>query len=451
MLEQLKQQVYEANMELPKRGLVTYTWGNVSGIDRASGLFVIKPSGVEYDELRPEDLVVMDLNGNKVEGDLNPSSDTRTHLELYKAFPDIGGVVHTHSPHAVAWAQAGRDIPAFGTTHADYFYGPIPCARALRRCGVRAFAVATLEEGITLRRAAVRGTILILGYTPPSEADLLVRWRLTQAVMDEPYARQLAAQGRRVAVHVAVDTGMHRIGIPAAEVAAFRRVYRLPHLRFTGIFSHLCTANGRSPQEESFAQMQTNAFLQLVSVLRSCGCPVGDTHLLASAGILRFPQQPCSYVRAGLALFGAWETQEERDESCGLRPVLSLRARIVSVRRLETGERAGYGLAFEAKRPTVLATVSIGYADGLPRSLAAQGGEVLLHGKRVPMVGRLCMDQLLIDATDAGETYSGEIVTLIGRDGEERISAEELAGHCGTITNELFSRLGERLGRCILP
>ena len=131
MLEQLKQQVYEVNMELPKRGLVTYTWGNVSGIDRASGLFVIKPSGVEYDELRPEDLVVMDLNGNKVEGDLNPSSDTRTHLELYKAFPDIGGVVHTHSPHAVAWAQAGRDIPAFGTTHADYFYGPIPCARAL--------------------------------------------------------------------------------------------------------------------------------------------------------------------------------------------------------------------------------------------------------------------------------------------------------------------------------
>ena len=131
MLEQLKQQVYEANMELPKRGLVTYTWGNVSGIDRASGLFVIKPSGVEYDELRPEDLVVMDLNGNKVEGDLNPSSDTRTHLELYMAFPDIGGVVHTHSPHAVAWAQAGRDIPAFGTTHADYFYGPIPCARAL--------------------------------------------------------------------------------------------------------------------------------------------------------------------------------------------------------------------------------------------------------------------------------------------------------------------------------
>ena len=131
MLEELKIKVYEANMELPKRNLVTYTWGNVSGIDREKGLFVIKPSGVEYDELKPDDLVVVDLKGNKVEGDLNPSSDTLTHMVLYNAFPNIGGIVHTHSPYAVAWAQAGLDIPCYGTTHADYFYGPIPCARHL--------------------------------------------------------------------------------------------------------------------------------------------------------------------------------------------------------------------------------------------------------------------------------------------------------------------------------
>ncbi len=131
MLEELKKAVYEANMELPARGLVTYTWGNVSGIDRQKGLFVIKPSGVDYEKLRPEDMVVMDLEGNKVEGDMNPSSDTPTHLELYKAFEKVGGIVHTHSPHATAWAQAGRDVPCYGTTHADYFYGPIPCARNL--------------------------------------------------------------------------------------------------------------------------------------------------------------------------------------------------------------------------------------------------------------------------------------------------------------------------------
>ena len=121
MLEALKQEVYEANMELPRRGLVTYTWGNVSGIDREKGLFVIKPSGVDYDKLTADDMVVMDLEGNRVEGRYNPSSDTATHLELYKAFPALGGIVHTHSPHATAWAQAGRALPCYGTTHADYF------------------------------------------------------------------------------------------------------------------------------------------------------------------------------------------------------------------------------------------------------------------------------------------------------------------------------------------
>lgn len=133
MLEALKQEVYEANMELPRRGLVTYTWGNVSGIDREKGLFVIKPSGVDYDKLTADDMVVMDLEGNRVEGRYNPSSDTATHLELYKAFPALGGIVHTHSPHATAWAQAGRALPCYGTTHADYFYGDIPCARCLTR------------------------------------------------------------------------------------------------------------------------------------------------------------------------------------------------------------------------------------------------------------------------------------------------------------------------------
>ncbi len=131
MLEQLKNAVFDAYMELPKRGLITYTWGNVSGIDRESGYFVIKPSGVDYDELTPDDMVVMDLEGNKIEGRYKPSSDTATHLELYKKYPEIGGVVHTHSPEAVAWAQAGRDIPLYGTTHADYFFGSIPCARNL--------------------------------------------------------------------------------------------------------------------------------------------------------------------------------------------------------------------------------------------------------------------------------------------------------------------------------
>ena len=137
MLETLKKQVWEANLLLPKYGLVTFTWGNVSGVDRSRGLMVIKPSGVDYEDLRPEDMVAVDLeSGRVVEGSLNPSSDTRTHLELYRTFPALGGVVHTHSPAAVAWAQAGRDIPCYGTTHADYFYGPVPCARQLTQAEI---------------------------------------------------------------------------------------------------------------------------------------------------------------------------------------------------------------------------------------------------------------------------------------------------------------------------
>ena len=143
MLEELKQRVYEANMLLPQYGLVTFTWGNVSEIDRKSGIFAIKPSGVAYDKLKPEDMVLVDLNGNKVEGKYNPSSDTSTHVKLYKAFAHIGGIVHTHSPWATSWAQAGRGIPCYGTTHADYFYGEIPCARNLTKEELKDYEVNT--------------------------------------------------------------------------------------------------------------------------------------------------------------------------------------------------------------------------------------------------------------------------------------------------------------------
>lgn len=133
MLEELKERVWKANMLLPKYKLVTFTWGNVSEIDKESGIFAIKPSGVPYEELTPDDIVLVDLEGNVVEGNLNPSSDTPTHLELYKAWENIGGIVHTHSSYATSWAQAGRDIPCYGTTHADYYYGPVPCLRCLTK------------------------------------------------------------------------------------------------------------------------------------------------------------------------------------------------------------------------------------------------------------------------------------------------------------------------------
>ncbi|MBO1512549.1 L-ribulose-5-phosphate 4-epimerase [Metabacillus bambusae] len=172
MLEALKQQVLEANLLLPKYQMVTFTWGNVSGIDREKGLVVIKPSGIPYDELKVEDLVVVNLEGEIVEGDMRPSSDTATHLELYKAFPTIGGVVHTHSPWATSWAQAGRSIPALGTTHADYYYGEIPCTRTLTKDEItRAYEletgnviIETFETG-GIDPVAMPG-VLVSGHAP---------------------------------------------------------------------------------------------------------------------------------------------------------------------------------------------------------------------------------------------------------------------------------------------
>jgi L-ribulose-5-phosphate 4-epimerase len=172
MLEQLKIEVLEANLSLPKHGLVTFTWGNVSAIDRKQGLVVIKPSGVPYEELKAEDLVVLDLDGRIVEGDLRASSDTPTHLALYRAFPNVGGIVHTHSPWATSWAQAGRPIPALGTTHADYYYGEIPCTRSLTKEEInRAYE---LETGNVIIEAFETGGIeplsmpgvLVSGHAP---------------------------------------------------------------------------------------------------------------------------------------------------------------------------------------------------------------------------------------------------------------------------------------------
>jgi L-ribulose-5-phosphate 4-epimerase len=170
MLQRLKEETLEANLELVRRGLVLYTFGNASGIDRSEGLVVIKPSGVDYDKLKPEDMVVTDLEGVVVEGSLRPSSDLKTHLALYRAFEEIGGVVHTHSEHATAWAQAGRDIPALGTTHADYFHGPVPCTRELTDEEINGDYVLNTGKAIIERFSAIDPLavpgVLVAGHAP---------------------------------------------------------------------------------------------------------------------------------------------------------------------------------------------------------------------------------------------------------------------------------------------
>ena len=326
-----------------------------------------------------------------------------------------------------------------------YGHGALPVARRLETMGINSFAVACLEEGIALRRSGIQGTILILGYTLPGLTPQLHRWKLTQTVADAAHGQALAGCQLPLSVHLALDTGMHRLGIPAEDHNALRRLYELPGLHVEGVFSHLCVSDSLSPEDVAFTRLQLDRFYGAIQWLKAHRLEPGDTHIQASYGIWNLPPQPCSLARAGIALYGVCSDDSPTARTLDLKPVLSLRARVTCVRTLAPSEGAGYGLAFRADQPRQLAVVAIGYADGLPRSLPQQGGEVLLHGMRCPMVGRMCMDQLLVDVTGLPCVTPGDTATLIGADGQQQIRAEDVARQCGTITNEILSRLGARL------
>lgn len=346
-----------------------------------------------------------------------------------------------------------------------YGHGAGLIAKELSAIGIRSFCVACVSEGIELRRQNIAGEILVLGYTHPDQFPLLDQYALTPTAVDHAHALALssyaccAPRQKLLPVHVAIDTGMHRLGEPAEHETQIREILTLPGLQITGMYTHLASASGTDPASQNFTREQIDSFYQLTAKLEK-GIPrCVKLHLQASYGILRYPLQNVDCARPGIALYGLLSNAADtRDFSDRLRPVLSLRARVASVHLLSPGESAGYDMAYTATRPTTVATITIGYADGLPRSLsqpAAQGlqqdrGCVLLHGQRAPIVGRICMDQLLADVTALPQTRPGDIATLIGRDGQESISAANLADTCGTITNELLSCLGPRLERLIL-
>lgn len=356
---------------------------------------------------------------------------------------DLGALCHNAR---VLEQAAGSGCELMAVVKADaYGHGARVVAKALFKAGIRTFAVACLEEGIALRRAGIRGCILILGWTSPEQAPLLAHWRLSQTVADAAHGAALSRAGYNIHVHLAVDTGMHRLGISCDDVETLAALYHLPGIRVDGIFSHLCVADSRTDRDVAYTNRQISAFRSVLVQLKALGISPGKVHLLASYGILNCHEKGFDYARAGILLYGVYSDNSPVCFRPDLQPVLTLRARVAAVRELASGESAGYGLAFTALRSTRIAVVTIGYADGLPRDLAYHGGQVLIHGSFCPMVGRLCMDQLMVDVTEAGTVQPGDIVTLIGRDGNAVIRAETVAEQCGTITNELLSRLGHRL------
>ena len=330
-----------------------------------------------------------------------------------------------------------------------YGHGAVRSARELNSIGVRAFAVACLAEGVELRRAGVRGLILILGFTPVDQWRVIRRYKLTQCAVSADYARALSEAARgRVDVHLKVDTGMHRLGESWEHTEAIAGCFSLPRLNVTGMFTHLAVSDSLSDSDVSFTEEQIRRFFGLAAELERRGIDTGALHTQASYGLLNYPDARCAYARAGVALYGV-----KSDEHDGVRawpelePALSLRARIGLVRELPAGESIGYGREFTTARASKIAVLPVGYGDGVFRCAMHGGAEALVNGKRCPVVARICMDQLCLDVTDAGDVKPGSVATFIGRDGNEFISCEEFASKCGTISNEVLSRLGKRLPR----
>lgn len=426
----------------------------------------------------------MEADGYATEEDF-PEEQSESHA----GYGEAADSLHRASPASRAWIevdtralahnvdtlrarlpQGCRLMPAVKAQ--GYGHGAVLISRELNALGVDAFCVAGIGEAIELREADIRGEILILGYTPPEDFPLLAQYQLIQTVIDYPYACLLSQAEADIHVHIGIDTGMHRLGIRCEEIDDIRAVYDLPHIVIDGLFTHLCASDSPLPEHRAFTEAQVRAFYQVVDYLKEAGCPCPSLHLLASYGLLtllqgrsglreepsrRFAERriasaelklAADYVRPGIALYGVMSTEADTGPWKGiLKPVLSLKAKVVSVRPLYAGEGAGYGIAFTAEEDMRIAAVSIGYADGLPRELSHGKGSVLIGGHRAPIIGRICMDQTIVDVTGIPRIQPGDTAVIIGADRGEEITVGQIAEQCGTITNEILSRLGARLDR----
>jgi serine/alanine racemase len=328
-----------------------------------------------------------------------------------------------------------------------YGHGDIVVSKELNQIGVKDFAVATVFEGIRLRKNGIKGTILVLGYTNPKDFKFLVKYHLIQTVLDYDYAVSLNNFGNKINVHIKIDTGMHRLGIDYDQVNTLSRIFHLNNLRIQGMFTHLCVSDSLHQDDVLFTNHQIHCFYKSIDTLRTMGYDPGKIHIQSSYGVLNYPELQCDYARIGIAMYGVLSNDVETKLSLDLRPVLSVKARIVLTKSIQKGEAISYGRQYIAGDNMKIAIVSMGYADGIPRSLSFDNGYVIVNGEKAPIVGRICMDQFVIDVTNISDVEQNDIVTIIGQDGNIKMTSEEIAIKSGTITNELLSRLGSRLVR----
>jgi alanine racemase len=347
--------------------------------------------------------------------------------------------------------HVGENVEVMAVVKANaYGHGAVPVGKAALEAGATRLAVHRAAEGGELRQARIEAPILVMGYTPPDDARAVVRWRLTPSVITLEAARALsqeaAAVGVTLPVHIKVDTGMGRWGLLPDEVVEFvRALQNLPSLRLEGIFTHFATADCTNA---SHVVSQLEVFNRVLADVRHAGFDVPVVHAANSAATMRLPAAHFKAVRIGIAMYGM-EPSSEWQSVFPLQPVLTLKSTVNRVRRLPAGSGISYGRTFVTQRSTLAALVPVGYGDGYHRSLSNRGC-VLIRGQRAPILGRVCMDQCVVDVTHIPGVQQDDEVVLIGRQGQEVISAEEVARLAGTINYEVTTSLLPRVSRLYL-
>ena len=346
-------------------------------------------------------------------------------------------------------ALTKENTGALAVVKADgYGHGDVAVAKAVAQ-KVTGYAVATLDEAVNLRENGVKKPILVLGYVDPYEFDILVSHEITATVFDVETAQLLAdaarVQKKQAHCHIKVDTGMRRIGLEPDEngIAIVKQITALKELSADGIFTHFAASD---ETDKTSAEHQFKLFTDFTGRLEKEGIHFTYRHCANSAAVIDMPQVDLDMVRLGIAMYGMYPSDEVKKEKVELFPALDLKSHITMVKEIPAGEKVSYGGTFTTTRTTKLATVSVGYGDGYPRALSSKG-YVLVRGQKAPIVGRVCIDQMMVDVTDIENVTRADIVTLIGKDGDAEITVEEIAALAGTFNYEFVCDLGKRIPR----
>lgn len=368
--------------------------------------------------------------------------------EYYRVYADIDlDAIYENVKNAKALLK--KDTKMMAIVKADgYGHGAVEVARQIDEL-VDAYGVAILEEGIDLRKAGFTKPILILGYTPKPLYPAMIRYDIATAVFTMEMAKEISdtavAMHQKANIHIKLDTGMSRIGFSITKESkeTIEQIAKLPGIEIKGCFSHFARMDEK---DKTKANEQFAKFTKMVNALEKDGVDLGIRHISNSAGIMEAPEVQMDMVRNGICLYGLYPSEEVQKERLPLKPAMELKAYVSYVKTLEPGVEIGYGGTYTTTKKTRVATIPVGYADGYPRCLSGKGS-VLIHGKKAPILGRVCMDQFMVDVTDIDNVCIGDRVTLFGKDGDSCITIEEISAMAHSFNYEFVCDIGKRIPR----